>query len=84
MIVNKEHFDKVRTFAKENDCFQSFAEALLYLETYAGGMANGVEVTLTPDFAPNSFAFSIQKNGSFWMNGGVIYRDNTKEWGIHT
>lgn len=44
-----------------------------------------LELTIGNDWADYSFYWTITRpDGSLWMNGGIIYSDNTQSWSIHT
>ena len=66
-----DHVAKVLEFAINNGCADKLCERLRYLAEYAGG-DNTCE--LHPDWAPNSFAFVMNRpDGTRWFNGGLIY-----------
>lgn len=76
-IRNKEHFEKVQTFAKKIDQADKLKEMLDRLKSMGG---DDSRVTLTPDFgSPSpSFLFYIERllSDGTWkvcLNGGLIF-----------
>lgn len=50
-----------------------------------GSFWNAEELHIAKDYAPFSFGFWFKKNGNdIGMNGGIIYHDQEKTWGVHT
>jgi hypothetical protein len=72
MILDKStgRLDEIKTFAKENNMLESFAETFSRLENYYG---KGYSVTLYSDFAPLSMEFSITENDKLILYGGFIF-----------
>jgi hypothetical protein len=57
-----------------------------YLANY-GGTPDYTECQLYKDFAPQSFAFDMMRNGKRWFNGGLIFHgphDNGGDGGAPT
>ncbi len=81
VIKCQEHYDKVVAWAHQNYCLEKLKEKLDYLTTYADSKC---VCELYSDFAPHSFEFAIIKDGKFWFNGGLIYHEFDKTWGVHT
>lgn len=88
IIENQEHFDRVVAFAKEKGLYEdrrdtnnTLSNRLRYLETYGGKDQDGnarMRVRLSPDFAPFSFFFLIERKteSGGWsplFNGGLLY-----------
>jgi len=84
----REHFRKVSSTANEMGLRKEWLDGLYYLHTYAnregcmcdklGGRGN-TRACLYPDFAPLSFAVSMQRQDSDgnwkpWFGGGLIYQ----------
>jgi hypothetical protein len=93
-IIDREHYDKVRSFAEQHGCLESFQNRVGYLTTYGCHTDDGTDmsrarVNLGWDFAPNSFGFAIefrQEDGTYkhFMSGGMIFHEADKAWSIHT
>src|SRR5436309_7482900 len=76
LIVHcQERLDEVRKFAQEHNLTEKLEESLNYLSEYSDGTA---ECHLFSDFAPNSFSFSMQKNGKVWFCGGLIFYEGAE------
>lgn len=80
LIVNEDHFNKVKAKAEEMGLMPDLQEKLDYLASYADhGDYGKVRCKLGWDFAPLSFAFVMerQENGTdtwkYWFNGGLIF-----------
>jgi len=79
-IENQEHFDNVLAFAEKAGLRKQLDEKLEYLATYAehGGPIK-TRCLLHADWAPYSFAFSMQVLGEkdddyrHWFSGGLIF-----------
>ncbi len=71
-INNPDHFAEVMQFALNNQCADKLIKQLNTLANF-GGKPDYSTCYLYADFASNSFAFNIQKEGKNWMNGGLIY-----------
>jgi len=81
----QEYFDKVKAFAKSVGKEDQLREKLDYLDSYACGQPGeegydpeATKCFLGKDFAPQSFAFCVQKrdkNGEYqyWFQGGLIF-----------
>ena len=70
-VHDPAHLRGVIDFALKNNCLFKLAERLEYLDKYSDGSNT---CHLHPDFAPNSFAFAMERaDGSRWFNGGLIY-----------
>lgn len=85
----KEHFGKVKEFARRTGQLEQLEKQLKLLENYG----DETRCLLYSGFAPYSFAFMIQsksKKGEWqnWFNGGLIYHrkynDFGGDWKIHT
>jgi hypothetical protein len=70
--MNQEHYDAVVKFAQENGLYDELKKELDYLANF-GGDPNYAECQLYKDFAPQSFAFDMLRNGKRWFNGGLIF-----------
>ena len=88
IIDNQKHFDEVVAFAKKLGLYEddgetnnALANRLKYLEEYGGKDADGsdhMRVRLSPDFAPMSFYFVIEKKNAAgeWgslFDGGLLF-----------
>jgi hypothetical protein len=81
MIIIKcqKELDDTVLFATEVNALEKLASKIHYLECYADPEKKGeARCTLYHDFAPHSFAFTIEKklkdgSWSLWFNGGLIY-----------
>lgn len=90
-IRNREYYDQTVEAAKAAGIYPALQSRLGYLATYAcQDDAEKTRCELYQDFAPLSFAFVMKKRdeatGEYkpWMNGGLIYHDHDKSWGVHT
>ena len=76
-----EHLERVKKFSEEIGKKSHLEEKIDYLSEYG----NGSKCLLFLDIAPYSFYFEIfTASGDYWFNGGLIYHDYNKSWGIHT
>lgn len=88
IIENQKHFDEVVAFAKKVGLYEddgttnnALSNRLKYLDGYGGKDSDGndrMRVHLTPDFAPFSFFFVIEKKNDAgeWralFNGGLLF-----------
>lgn len=70
------YFAQVMQFAIANKAAAKLVDKLDYLAHYAEG---DNKCLLFPDWAPNSFAFVMQRpDGTRWFNGGLIYSGPTQ------
>jgi hypothetical protein len=66
-----EHLAAVRSFADRTNQRAAFEKSLEDLTAYK---RDGSTVKLREDFAPYSFFWMLfSPEGTFWMNGGLIY-----------
>lgn len=87
VIENKEYFETVEKFAKDTNQFELLEKQLVYLAGYSD---RNTRCTLYKDFAPFSFAFSIEvwveetEEFKYWFNGGLIYHGKHEGYGSGT
>jgi len=85
IIHDTVHSEKVRAFAQENDITDKLQLRLDYLAKYSD---RHTRCHLYPDSSPNSWEFTmeVQEDGEwrYWFNGGLIYHEAEKGWGVHT
>ncbi len=89
----KEHFRMVQKWAYENKLEEEFQNAIARLHLYGCDWTNqdNCKVTLYSDFAPNSFAYTIDfrdKNNpetyNHFLSGGLIYHKSDRNWSMHS
>ena len=102
VINNKEHMAEVKAFAEKIGMIKQLQDRLNYLDGYACRVDDGVNTAtidygrtkclLFTDFAPYSFAFTMQRSNAngdyeYWFNGGLIFHgphDNGGDGGAPT
>jgi len=91
IVQCEEHLAKVREEARKLNVEDKLQNRLDYLANYACPVEDPerTRCLLFTDFAPLSFAFTWERRNDegdyeYWMNGGLIYHDSQKEWGVHT
>lgn len=85
-----DYYNKIRAFADREGILDKFIETMSYLAKYACRNDEGVleldrnVCTLFPDFAPQSFTFTMKRRGESnpYLHGGVIF--DGEKWGVHT
>jgi len=84
------HYNSVLQFAEFIGKKEDLLERLDYLANYAcHDNPNKTQCVLVKDFSPNSFYFNMRRLDEdnvyqFWFNGGLIFDESDKSWGIHT
>ena len=74
-----EVFEKIRNFPPQQK--GKFLSQVRYLNEYGD---KDIKVSLHKDWVDYSFSLVWLKKNIFWMNGGLIYNKDLKDWSIHT
>jgi hypothetical protein len=97
VIQNVEHYKQVVNQIKESrgsgEILTNLDQALFKCSMYSCDWLDQAKtrVSIGYDFAKWSFSILIERRNDqeiggydFWMNGGLIYDENTLNWSMHT
>lgn len=90
-LQNREYFRKVWARAKEMGLRAQLKDLIGYLHKYGcQDDPKRTQCVVGYDWAPLSFGFLMKirndQTGEYepWFNGGLIWHEHEKRWGIHT